>query len=102
MALLEFERILLAPQSERDFKTGFGSHAYDQFEEPLAGQPLDVRRVDIKNECHGCHAPDRCPGLRSHESGSLTATRVADTMETALAWKRERPDFKALRKLLAK
>jgi hypothetical protein len=71
------------------------------FEEPLVGQPLDVRRVDIKNECRGCHAPDRFPGLRSHASGPLTAARTADALERAVKWKREGPDWKALRKLLA-
>src|SRR5262249_18456231 len=60
-------------ESERDFKTGFASHPHDQFEEPLVGQPLGVRRVEIKNECRGCHAPDRFPGLRSRESGPLAA-----------------------------
>jgi hypothetical protein len=89
-------------RSERDFKTGFASHPHDQFEQPLVGQTLDVRRVDIKNECRGCHAPDRFPGLRSRESGPLAAARVADALETAVKWKRERPDCKALRKLLAK
>jgi hypothetical protein len=89
-------------ESERDFKTGFASHPHDQFEEPLVGQPLDVRRVDIKNECRGCHAPDRFLGLRSRESGPLAAARAADAMETAVKWKRERPDWKALRKVLAK
>jgi hypothetical protein len=88
-------------ESERDFKTGFASHPHDQFEEPLVGQPLDVRRVDIKNECRGCHAPDRFPGLRSRESGPLAAARATDAMETAVKWKRERPDWKALRQLLA-
>ena len=88
-------------ESERDFKTGFASHPHDQFEEPLVSQPLDVRRRDIKNECRGCHAPDRFPGLRSHESGPLTAASTADATESAVKWKRERPDWKALRKLLA-
>jgi hypothetical protein len=87
-------------ESERDFKTGFASHAYDPLEEPLSSQPLDVRRVDIKNECSGCHAPDRFPGLRSRESGPLAAARAADAMATAVKWKRERPDWKALRMLL--
>src|SRR5262249_30734916 len=85
--------------SERDFKTGFASPAHDQFEEPLVSQPLDVRRVDIKNECRGCHAPDRFPGLRARESGPLAAARAADAMEAAVKGKRERPDWKALRKL---
>jgi hypothetical protein len=88
-------------ESERDFKTGFAAHAYDPFEEPLVGQPLDVRRVAIKNECRGCHASDRFAGLRSRESGSLAVARAADALETAIKWKRERPDWKALRELLA-
>jgi hypothetical protein len=93
--------LVVVGESERDFKTGFASFAHDQFEEPLVGQPLDVRRVAIKNECRGCHAPDRFPGLRSRESGPVAAGRAADAMETAVKWKRERPAWKALRKLLA-
>jgi hypothetical protein len=87
--------------SERDFKTGFATFNSDPFEEPPTDQPFDVRKLDIKNECRGCHAPDRFPGLRSRESGALSPVRAADAMETAGKWKRERPDYKALRKLLA-
>ncbi|HEV3256014.1 MAG TPA: hypothetical protein VG013_03975 [Gemmataceae bacterium] len=87
--------------NERDFKTGFGAGTYDQFEEPLVGQDLAVRRVDIKNECTGCHNRDRFPGLRARESGPLLQATVADTMGIAVKWKQERPDWKALRKLLA-
>jgi hypothetical protein len=87
--------------SERDFKTGFASGNNDPFEQPPVDQPFDVRQIGIKNECRGCHAPDRFPGLRSRESGALSAVPAADAMETAGKWKRERPDWKALRKLLA-
>jgi hypothetical protein len=88
-------------ESERDFKSGFAAHNYDPFEERLVRQPFDVHTRDIKNECRGCHAPDRFPGLRSRESGPLAAARAAEAMETAVKWKRKRPDWKALRKLLA-
>jgi hypothetical protein len=86
--------------NERDFKTGFGGRNYDQFEEPLVGQELNVRRVDILAECRGCHGRDRFPGLRARESGPLVEARVADAMKTAVKWKEERADWKALRKLL--
>jgi hypothetical protein len=97
----EWGGLVAVGESERDFKTGFASHPHDQFEEPLVGQPLDVRRVDIKNECRGCHAPDRFPGLRSRESGPLAAAPAAKAVGIAVKWKRERPDWKALQKLLA-
>jgi hypothetical protein len=87
--------------SERDFKTGFASGNNDPFEQPPVDQPFQVRQLDIKNECRGCHAPDRFPGLRSRESGALSAVRTADAMGTAANWKRGRSDWKALRKLLA-
>jgi hypothetical protein len=86
---------------ERDFKTGFAAGTWDQLEEPLVGQTLGVRRVDIQAECTGCHARDRFPGLRARDAGPLVGAPVADAMATAVKWKRGRPDWKGLRKLLA-
>jgi hypothetical protein len=87
--------------NERDFKTGFGGSTWDQFEEPLVGQSLDVRRVDVHAQCRGCHSRDRFPGLRARESGPLLEVPVADALGAAVKWKRERPDWAALRRLLA-
>ena len=61
---------------------------------------MNVCRVDILAECRGCHGRDRFPGLRARESGPLVEARVADAMKTAVNWKQERADWKALRKLL--
>jgi hypothetical protein len=85
---------------ERDFKTGFAAQPWDPLEDRLVDQPLDVRRVSIKSECTACHNPDRFSGLRARESGPLSETPVADAMTTALKWKQDRSDWKALRKLL--
>jgi hypothetical protein len=87
--------------NERDFKTGFAAGNWDPFEEPPVGQPFDVRRVDIKAECTGCHDRARFPGLRARDSGSLVEVPIGDAMGTAVKWKRERPDWKALQELLA-
>jgi hypothetical protein len=87
---------------ERDFKTGFAGSTWDPLEEPLVRQELTVRQLDIRNECTGCHNRDRFPGLRARESGPLVGVAVADAIKTAVQWKRQRPDWKALRKLLAK
>jgi hypothetical protein len=81
----------------RDFKTGFGSHNGDPFEEPAVGQDFRVRQVDIKGECTGCHNRDRFPGLRAPRP--LAEVSPAEAMATAVTWKRERPDWQALRKL---
>jgi hypothetical protein len=86
---------------ERDFKTGFAGSTWDQFEQPLVGQTVDVRRLSITNECTGCHNRDRFPGLRSRGSGSLIQVPIADAMRTAVKWKQERPDWKALQRLWA-
>jgi hypothetical protein len=84
--------------NERDFKTGFASSTWDEFEEPLVGQELGVRRVDIQAQCIGCHGRDRFPGLRAPRP--LVEASAADAMDTAVKWKRERADWQALRKLL--
>jgi hypothetical protein len=83
--------------NERDFKTGFGGHNGDPFEEPPVGQDFRVRQVDVKAECRGCHSRDRFPGLRAPRP--LSEVSVTEAMETAVKWKRDRPDWKALRKL---
>jgi hypothetical protein len=85
--------------NERDFKTGFASSTWDEFEAPLVGQELGVRRVDIHAECTGCHNRDRFPGLRAPRP--RVKVSAADAMDTAVKWKRERPDWKALRERLA-
>jgi len=86
-------------EGERDFKTGFAGSAGDPFEEPPVSQDFGVRRVDIRAECTGCHSRDRFPGLRAPRP--LLEVRAARAMETAVKWKRERVDWKALRKLLS-
>ncbi len=83
---------------ERDFKTGFGGSTWDQFEEPLVGQELDVRRVWIKGECRGCHDPSRFPGLRAERP--LGKVSVADALATAVNWKESRADWKELQRQL--
>jgi hypothetical protein len=88
--------LLPTGETERDFKTGFASHAYDPFEEALLGPPLDARRVEIKEGCRACHSPDRFPGLGARSSGPLSKVAVMDAMGTAVRWRRERADWKAL------
>jgi hypothetical protein len=82
---------------ERDFKTGFAGPNGDPFEEPPVGQDFRVRQVDVKAECTGCHSRDRFPGLRAPRP--LAEVSTAEAMETAVKWKRDRPDWKALSKL---
>ncbi len=115
---------------ERDFKTGFNAHGWDEFSDQAPGakeQPfserLKSRRLQINATCIGCH---RFPGvysfnsfygmfpghlrsdLRRQEEGGgdvpkangLTASTVRQVEQAAVKWKEEQAGWKALRMLL--
>jgi hypothetical protein len=103
---------------ERDFETGFGSHTWDEFE--FRG----YRRADrsfaeasqglIREKCFACHS---LPGVSSFNSFfhyrahllasdgqrpfSLSVAPVSEVAGAAVKWKERRPNWTALRKLLA-
>jgi hypothetical protein len=97
---------------ERDFKTGFRAHGWDPFErrEPDRRFP-DAGQQPIRQNCFSCHS---MPGITSFNSfsddwrGGLAtgdmrgAAAVSDvSLASGIEWKKSRPDWIALRKLLA-
>jgi hypothetical protein len=113
---------------ERDFKTGFASHQWDEFENQTStSAPFPERSQPFKNNrasCFGCH---QYPGVYSFnsfhgdfpftvrrelkegrdgryvpESHSLAAMPVEEVERLAVKWREEQPAWKALRKLLPK
>jgi hypothetical protein len=103
---------------ELEFKTGFGSHTWDEFESrPGAGRsfPEGNQHPITGRSCSSCHG---LPGVSSFNSffnyrGNLrsgdTAARPFSLSEmppsevagAAVMWKEGRPNWTALRKLLA-
>jgi len=102
---------------ERDFKTGFNAHPWDEFERRL---PTDQsfaksRRRTIKETCFACHS---LPGvysfqslqhLRSGMEGAgdklspfpLSEMPISAVAGAAVKWKQGRPNWISLQKLLA-
>lgn len=113
---------------ERDFKTGFSAHGWDEFGEkrspasvagafPERSQPFENNRAS----CFGCH---QLPGVYSFnsfhttfstsarrdakeeeggfvpKSHALVATTIPKVEEAAVKWREDRPAWKALQKLL--
>jgi hypothetical protein len=102
---------------ERDFSTGFSSHTWDELEfryRPANRSFAEASQEPIRRNCFGCHS---LPGVssfnsffnyRTHlsDSGrprpfSLSAMAVSEVAGAAVKWKEGRPNWAALRKLLA-
>jgi hypothetical protein len=107
---------LRAASDERDFKTGFGAHPWDEFEAVFTGQSFTdrVTQFPVTESCFACHS---LPGAYSFNSyfhfriargkddprpASLAETAPAAVLEAAVKWKRGRRDWASLRDLLAK
>jgi hypothetical protein len=113
---------------ERDFKTGFGAHQWDEFENRTRkSAPFPERSQPFKNNrasCLGCH---QFPGVYSFnsfhgdfpftvrrkltndrnrryvpQSHALVSMPVEQVERMAVKWKEEQLAWKALRKLLPK
>jgi len=102
---------------ERDFKTGFRSHGWDPFERRDPGRPFpDPDRLLIRQGCFACHS---LPGVMSLDSFSddwrggivsgkmrrpavLSEVSGAEATAAGIAWKKNRPNWIALRDLLSK
>lgn len=112
--------------AERDFKTGFNAHVWDEFSAPLnREQPFPERSQPFKSNrdsCIGCH---QLPGVYSFnsfhgdfsftphrllgeeggyvpKSYPLVAIPVQKVEDVAVKWKEDRPEWKAFRKLMPK
>jgi hypothetical protein len=103
---------------ERDFETGFGSHAWDEFESrrwrPAGQSFVETSQAPIREKCFACHS---LPGVSSFNSFfhyrahlrdsdgqrpfSLSEMPVSEVAGSAVKWKEGRPNWTALRKLLA-
>jgi len=104
-------------KQERDFKTGFRSHGWDPFERRDPGRPFpDPDRLLIRQGCFACHS---LPGVMSFSSFSddwrggivsgkmrrpaaLSEVSVAEATASGIEWKKNRPNWIALRDLLSK
>jgi hypothetical protein len=102
---------------ERDFKTGFRAHMDDDLEIPVTvdSRSIDARQDRIKETCIGCH---NLPGVYSFNSyfsyvqgdyrgadtgrhAALSENPPAHVLGSTAQWKQTRPDWAALRTLLA-
>jgi hypothetical protein len=96
---------------ERDFKTGFGAHRWDEFEYRQEGRSFpDAALQPIKQLCSACHSRERFPDFRSgspdDQGGKprpdlLKEMAVAEVGAAAVKWKQQQANWAALRKLLA-
>lgn len=107
---------LRAADDERDFKTGFGAHPWDEFEANFVGQPFSDRRarLPVTESCFACHSLPGAYSFNSHfhfrvargegdpRPAALAEIAPAAALEAAVKWKRGRPDWASLRGLLAK
>jgi hypothetical protein len=96
---------------ERDFKTGFGAHRWDEFEYRQEGRSFpNAGMQPIKQMCSACHTRDRFPDFRSGSPEERTdkvrpfrvkEMSVSEVARAAVKWKEEQANWTALRKLLA-
>ena len=104
---------------ERDFKTGFNAHPWDEFERPLRADqafPTRNQQVGIIENCFACHG---LPGVYSFNSLQdfrsgitrdgdklrpfpLAEMSVSQVSDAAVKWKEGQPNWTSLRRLLAK
>jgi hypothetical protein len=95
---------------ESDFKTGFASHRWDEFEYRSNGRPFPGPAMrPIKQLCSGCHNADRFADLQSARlinrddrpwSDLIKEMSIADVGASVVRWKAQEASWKALRKLL--
>ncbi len=104
---------------ERDFKTGFNAHMWDDFESPLRGQSFRDRSrpFTVKEQCFFCHS---MPGVYSFNSFKgdfknamqrkdgdqsrsfpLGLLSVSDVTEAAIERRKQHPNWIALQELLS-
>jgi hypothetical protein len=100
---------------ERDFQTGLDVHGFDVFEErsirPFPGNAQSV----VRETCFACHSLPGVYSFNSHfnyrianlrdgdrgRAAALAEVSVPDALGSAVKWKEKRPNWTALRKLLA-
>lgn len=102
---------------ERDFKTGFGAHPWDEFErpaDPARNFAATSQRFAIRELCFACHGFPGVYSFNSYYNFRLSNTRDGDTRRpaalaevtvaqahaAAVTWKQGRPNWAALRGLL--
>jgi hypothetical protein len=91
---------------ERDFKTGFGSHAMDELELRQGEDSFRARQLPIRQTCIACHARETFPDLRSGSPDGrprpdlLKEASVVEVTAAAIKWKEEQATWAALRTLL--
>ena len=103
---------------ERDLSTGFGSHTWDELERrgyrPEGRSFAETSQEPVRRDCFACHS---LPGVSSFNSFfnyrtslsgsdrprpfSLSEMPVSEVATAAVKWKEGRPNWAALRHLLA-
>jgi hypothetical protein len=103
--------------AQRDFKTGFASHAWDEFQRERGSEPFPQRAQPfptIRHACYACHGSATVYGTMSFQRYSpadevlddrspplfpVAAQTVAEVERAAIKWKEQQPTWLALRKL---
>ena len=108
---------------DRDFKTGFSSHTFDEFEQPLdKDRPFPQRAYPFANNRASCIVCHSAPGVygfnsiqgfafglqgivRNDDGGKLkpqplAAMKMIEVEVEAIKWKEKQPGWIALRKML--
>ncbi len=105
---------------ERDFKTGFNAHSWDELERPLRADQSFTKRSQpftIRETCFFCHSLPGVYSFNSFQSGfrsnmarndgdrvrpfPLSEMPVSQVAGAAVKWKEGRSNWISLRKLLA-
>jgi len=93
-------------QEDRDFKTGFLAHTWDEFEYSVTNGVLPSSRMQPMLRCSVCHTA-RFPEFRSSEEGMrqrvyLSESPVSAVAAASIKWREAQPNWDSLRTLLAK
>ncbi len=91
-------------KDDRDFKTGFLSHKWDEIERSVATGTLPSGRMLPLLRCSVCHSA-RVPDLRSSEEGIgqkvyLTPRPALDVAAATIKWRESQPNWASLKQLL--
>ena len=95
---------------ERDFKTGFLAHMWDEFEYRPSGRTFSDASLQPMKRCSVCHTA-RFPEFQSGQGGMrgqelppypLSEMPISEVAAAAIKWREAQPNWTALRKLLAK
>ena len=94
--------------NDRDFKTGFLAHMWDEFEYRPSGRVFPDSSLQPMKRCSVCHTA-RFPEFQSGQGGMkgqdrppypLSEMPISEVADAAIKWREAQPNWKTLRKLL--